>query len=196
MTNKLRKNYDCYHGTIKYYSDNIFKEKKFTFKERNDHWLGNGVYFFIDDSSKAKWWSGEAVKLAKRNPKLTLNKKQMCPKVIYLKVDVCSSELLNLDTEEGLKLLMDFYNYLRINNFRVVKRKNGNEQSENSLHEARCHVLDLLVKSEGFKACTYTFDSEKKNLYNSFSSFGLVNRSRQLSVYDQSIINFEQMTLI
>lgn len=48
----------CYHGTCTKYRYSIEKEgfDPAKCKYRNDHWLGQGVYFF-DDYAKALWWA-------------------------------------------------------------------------------------------------------------------------------------------
>ena len=48
-------NTTAYHGTDKKYLNNIIS-KGFEIKNNDKHWLGNGVYFFID-YSLAEWWA-------------------------------------------------------------------------------------------------------------------------------------------
>ena len=52
-----------HHGTIKKFSDLILIEKKFVMNSRKDHWLGNGIYFFVDDLEQAFIWASVQVSI-------------------------------------------------------------------------------------------------------------------------------------
>ena len=61
-------NINAYHATDQKCLDWILK-KGFIYKPNKDHWLGNGVYFFIE-YELARWWSstkhkkyGEKIKM-------------------------------------------------------------------------------------------------------------------------------------
>lgn len=183
---------NCFHGTIKHYSDEIMTEHNFTFKQRNDHWLGNGVYFFINDKSKAEWWSREASSLAKRDRELNQISADTTGKVVYLETTLSNSELLDLDTEAGQKKLSDFIKHLKKMGFSITRKVSGSVTE----HQARCELLDLLIGTEDFKACSYTFDSNHSEIYKGIKEYGIINRNRQLSVYDQTIIDFDTLIVL
>lgn len=46
--------YTAYHATDKHNVESIIKNN-FTFNKSNEHWLGNGVYFFIDVALAREW---------------------------------------------------------------------------------------------------------------------------------------------
>lgn len=82
-----------YHGTCSKYRKNI-EEKGLDpseCKHRDDHWLGQGVYFF-DDYHKAMWWAD------------TISSKNgSCGAVIFQSNIVASDEeVLNLDDKNQL----------------------------------------------------------------------------------------------
>ncbi|QTJ57234.1 hypothetical protein [Dolosigranulum pigrum] len=91
------------HGTIKKYADKILEEKEFKIIERDDHWLGNGVYFFIEDIDKAIWWSGEAQKRYKRKYGDTEDKAVLLVKNFKTQ----TNELFDLDSEQSRNELND-----------------------------------------------------------------------------------------
>lgn len=181
---------NCFHGTIKHYADQVIQEKKFTIKRRDDHWLGNGVYFFINDREKAKWWSKEASKRANFNEELKAIAGDTTEKVIYLETTLNNRELLDLDTENGQKRIKDFIDYLLKRKSRITGIVSSGEE-----HKALCKILDLFAKTENVKATSYTFESNRKELFKGLNRYGIVNRGRQLSVYDQTIIDFKTLQI-
>lgn len=46
-----------FHGTISHFADLILLDKEYKFDNRDDHWLGNGDYFFENDKDEATWWA-------------------------------------------------------------------------------------------------------------------------------------------
>ena len=87
--------YTCYHGTIQKFADNIKNTKKFKIENRNNHWLGNGVYFFVNNFFEAEWWSKQAKKkfIRENEPDEPKVKRQ----VIRLQVNINPKRLLDLD---------------------------------------------------------------------------------------------------
>lgn len=103
-----------YHGTCTVHRNSIDEnglDPKLV-KQRNDHWLGQGVYFF-DDRKKAIWWAQDIA----GKP---WNKGSFA--IVY-KCDIVASdeEILNLDDE---KQLDDFYDEI-IEYCCLIKPKDG-----------------------------------------------------------------------
>ncbi|GKV66153.1 MULTISPECIES: hypothetical protein [unclassified Sporosarcina] len=184
--------FNCFHGTIKHFSDEIIKSRKFTIKKRNDHWLGSGVYFFINDKSKAEWWAKETRKLAKRNIGTSKSPVDTTRKILYLEANLNNRDLLDLDTEDGQRKFSEFNSHLERHNFKFI-RSTDDSATE---HQARCEILDLLVEVESYKACSYTFESDRDELYKGTKKYGILNKGKQLSVYDQTIIDFDTLKVL
>ena len=50
-----KKSIYCYHGTD-YTLGQIICGEEFSIKKNDEHWLGNGIYFY-HDLSLAEWWT-------------------------------------------------------------------------------------------------------------------------------------------
>lgn len=164
----------CYHGTDEASSQSILSSKEFIVKRRQDHWLGNGVYFFIDDFKKAEWWANQ---ITKKNGKL--------PVVLYLNLDVDDTELLNLNIESDLDTLNNFSKEL----FKDLKKYNVFIKFKDE-HELNCFVLDrFFEKYPNYKVVRRTFNSTNKKVGE--SGFGML--SDQICIMNQEIIPFSKI---
>lgn len=86
-----------YHGTCSKYRYNIEKNglDPSKCKRRDDHWLGQGVYFF-DDYDKALWW---ATSISSQNGN--------CGGIIFkADIEAPDEEVLNLDDNKQLDAFM------------------------------------------------------------------------------------------
>ena len=164
--------FDCYHGTECKAAESILEQRQFVVKRRDDHWLGNGVYFFLDDKRKAAWWAYIVSRRA--------NRKAV---VMYVPISVNTDELLNLNTEEDLALLDKF-----AHNLEIELRARGIAPFFPNEHQWACFVLDRFFKANpNFKAVKRTFKSAKK--YVGPSRFEML--SEQFCVINQDIIDFK-----
>lgn len=86
-----------YHGTCMKYRYDIEKNGLDPAKcnHRDDHWLGQGVYFF-DDYEKALWWASS---ISSRN--------QNCGRIIFKSnIEAPDKEVLNLDDKKQLDIFL------------------------------------------------------------------------------------------
>lgn len=171
----------CYHGTTQDSKDLIIKEKKFTYKERKNHWLGYGAYFFLEDKDKAIWFIN-----ANTNPEV-LNKPKC---IITAKIQIEDKKILNLDTEAGRKNLSDFVKSLEKENLNIPNVKND---------EKHCLIINLYVEYFKMQAVKYTFHDNKiayddLNVCNADYS-EISNNNIQLNVIDQKIIDFDNLVV-
>lgn len=185
---KMQKDrYTCYHGTIQKFADNIKDTKEFKIEKRNNHWLGNGVYFFVDNFFEAEWWSEQAKKKFIRENKLDNQKVKQ--QVIQLQVNIDPERLLDLDVVSEFEDLNDFICELGKENFYIV----GSNKSQHDKEIERCSIIDLYAEYKKYKAACYTFESKaklSKKSNNLMISIGLEKHAKQLCVFDQSIIDF------
>lgn len=176
---------ECFHGTSNDNCEIIKSTKKFTYKNRTNHWLGQGVYFFVEDFDKAKWF----VKVS-RSPYLKDKKK--C--IIEVSIKVAKEKLLNLDTEQGRKNLSDFKNELIKKKILMI----GSRAIESN-SELRCLIIDAYINYFNVDAVKYTFSDDKiiyKNLNANDSEYDRIqNTGTQINVVNQSVINFDNMVV-
>lgn len=185
------KTFHCFHGTTMESYNKILESKKFTFKPRENHWLGNGVYFFLDDVMKAEWWAQMAVEKELRNHK----RKESSPCVLYIEAKVDIDKVIDLNNEKGQMILNQFISYLKENKIEISVKPNQKLSKKQQEHFFRCAVMDLLVESEGFKASCYLFpNDDKPYIFENLTDYGIINnKGNQLCVYDQSILDFTTM---
>ena len=184
--------YNCFHGTTRTVANIVKDTSKFQYNLRNDHWLGNGIYFFIEDYDKAKWW---AKTLARRERKSKAS-------VISLVATIQRNKILDLDAEKERK---DFYQFVLdfIAANPVIEGLDFTYTSSPSdenidMNEAklRCFMLDLIQKINNYDACKYTFVDDKLtySLPNVNSSL-IRNNGVQLCIYNQSVIDFSTLQI-
>lgn len=184
--------YNCFHGTTRTVANIVKDTSKFQYNFRNDHWLGNGIYFFIEDYDKAKWW---AKTLARRERKSKAS-------VISLVATIQRNKILDLDAEKERK---DFYQFVLdfIAANPVIEGLDFTYTSSPSdenidMNEAklRCFMLDLIQKINNYDACKYTFVDDKLiySLPNVNSSL-IRNNGVQLCIYNQSVIDFSTLQI-
>lgn len=169
--------YQCYHGTGENNSTEILTSKRFKFKNRSNHWLGQGVYFFINDCEKAKWWAEN------NRPN-----KETIPVILKCEIQLDESELLDLNTERDSGKLNDFAKEF----FESLKKEKITIKFKD-IHEKNCKLIDMfLQENTEYKAIHRTFNST--NTKQNIAGFGMV--SDQLCITDQSVIPFDDIELI
>lgn len=176
---------ECYHGTSHENYLAIRNTQKFTYYNRENHWLGQGIYFFIEDKRKASWF-------VKASSSYHLKNKKKC--VIKVEINVEKDDLLNLDTEDGRNKLNKFAKEVKNSRMRIKKR-----EGKTSNAELRCLLIDLYNKYHEIKAVKYTFSDNKipyKNLNLNDSAYDKIqNTGAQINAIDQSIINFNELSV-
>lgn len=164
----------CYHGTDEVSLQSILSQKKFKFKRRQDHWLGDGAYFFIDDFEKAKWWS-----------KVISSKSGRPPVVLYFNLRVSDTELLNLNIESDLNMLDRFSEEL----FRTLNENKFSLKFKDE-HELNCFVLNsFFERNPNYKVVRRTFHSTRNRVGKS----GFSMLSDQICIMNQNVIPFTEI---
>lgn len=172
--------FHCFHGTtIKAYQE-ISRTKKFTSNPRYDHWLGNGIYFFLDDEEKAVWWA-KGIAERKDSPACLL----------YIQAKIGNNKVLDLNTERGQRNFHEFLDILHENGI-VIPVPEGLKTNEEKRHFFRCQVLDLLAEFGDYQASCCLFpNSSKTYMFKGLEPYGIMNnKGNQLCVYDQEVLDF------
>lgn len=122
-----------FHGTAESCAMTIDDSRSFEFGEpRNDHWLGQGAYFFKDDEEQAIIW-------AKNKVRNHTKFRGETPFVIEVILESNESNFLNLDARRGLDFLKEFLNLLKAEGMKIEA-----SSFENIPAKIRCFILSLL----------------------------------------------------
>ncbi|MFP5522051.1 hypothetical protein [Peptococcus simiae] len=183
----------CYHGTLAESAEKIMQSKEFLYKWNSTHWLGNGIYFFVDDFAKAKWWSRECARNIYKETGL-----KPATACIRVKVNTSKKDLLNLDTESDCRILEKYTEDFRQKLSSVTLK---DRDITLTTQQIRTMVFDYLVKNNGYKAIKHTFSNTKityQNINKGLSPKNeqyLRNNGTQLAIFDQSLIDFKTLII-
>ncbi|MBS1007802.1 hypothetical protein [Leuconostoc suionicum] len=196
MTNKPNKLIlNAYHGTDAESAKNILSERKFQFQSRDNHWLGDGVYFFIDDKDEAEWWSIMAVRHKNRHGSSVSQ-----GAVLFVPIICEKSCILDLDTYSDGKIFEDFIESIidKYPNLSFTlsdgQVKQFAETNDEHILMSQWLKLFLAYKKDSWKAVMKSFpicSSKEKRNSNPFQM-----RAKQLNIIDQKIINFDKIIKI
>lgn len=136
-----------YHGTCSKYRYNIEKNgmDPKECKYRDDHWLGQGVYFF-DDYRKALWWAS-----------VTSSHNDNCGGIIF-RADIKASdeEVLNLDDQKQL----DVFITASIKTLEEVKNSCLGKMPKFEDKKFRAVLLDYYKQRNGISVIIGTFQKD------------------------------------
>ncbi|MCY7330707.1 MAG: hypothetical protein LH618_19300 [Saprospiraceae bacterium] len=129
-----------YHGTAYGNVPSILKDQ-FVTDERDDHWLGQGIYFY-DDLDLARWWIETKLRCASG--------------CAVIEASLCCQEIeyLDLDHFKGLDFYFRELGNILDNLSISLRFKDDDEQSR---IRNLCFSLDLLKNHLGLKLVTMTF---------------------------------------
>ncbi|MDE1424701.1 hypothetical protein [Bacillus licheniformis] len=164
----------AFHGTTHKNAKKIVGEKIFKVKNRSNHWLGKGAYFFREDPEQAKMWARQVAD------------KKEATAVISTEIPAKSSYFLNMDARDGY----EFFTKFRKEIDKQTKNIKFKHPDEHTLMNFYCNFLP-----DEIKIIQRTFETESK-LNHENKKIGLHLNGVQLCVRDQSIINFNKMRII
>jgi hypothetical protein len=171
----------CYHGTDYENAEKILSTG-FLCRRNKKHWLGNGVYFFLD-CSLAEWWNS--------NPTNKFGVEVKTPAIIECTAEISDKEVLDLRKLNDYTVFSQIYRQ----NFLPVYFKS--DRITNNVHkigtdELRCSFCDYISKRHGIKAIIGTFNSSSQPYLPvcgfGFSELNMPYFETQVCVFDQSII--------
>ncbi|MCM2674072.1 hypothetical protein [Alkalicoccobacillus plakortidis] len=178
-----------FHGTIDYYSKRILLTKEFTYQYRDNHWLGQGIYFYRDDYDQAYWWSGKTRDLERKRRKI--KGKALRRKVIKCDFTLMSENMINLDTDTGKRIFKSEQS--RVHEGITFKISDHADAS----NKYRCALIDLFDNK--FKVIQYTFietREKKANKDSLFKELGIVQNGVQICVRDPEVLKGADIQLI
>ncbi|MCT6514741.1 hypothetical protein OQZ55_03960 [Bacillus subtilis] len=134
-----------YHGTFEEHSESILSDG-FKPQVRNNHWLGQGTYFYTN-KKLAHWWIS-------KNSKTDPLKKKIKSKSVIIKAEIeeDTKKILDLDINEDIDLFFDCFKeyepYLRRLHL-----------SDNK-HVNRCACIDFLAEIFDWTVIKQTFEKD------------------------------------
>lgn len=178
----------AYHGTFDAAADNIIETKTFQSNFRDDHWLGQGIYFFREDFEQAKQWGKSAVEKQLRKGHIKKGKIA----VIRAILNVERKNFWNLDTREDL---IRFNKHVLKELAELEKQKIELEISLGESEKLRCYFCDLIDDDIYLIQRTFSGNSYLDQ-YKMLMDMGLRQHGTQLCVRNQHIIDFESIECI
>lgn len=139
----LNMNLKGYHNTKASNVECILKNG-FTYKHNDEHWLGQGIYFFADDET------------AIDNLDMLMHDEEM--KTIAVEIEVDESLYLDLDVKENLNSFRKYFSEKR----RLLE-KSGNAllvketDKRKAMLKYRCFFMDLFKRERGYTVISKTF---------------------------------------
>ncbi|MFW3361486.1 hypothetical protein ACN2A0_02305 [Aerococcus viridans] len=174
-------NFVLFHGTTRTIARNILDTKEFTINPRSDHWLGNGIYFFVNDLEKARWWAHST----RRN-----NNEKKIGILKYDNFEIKASRLLDLDSEHGRNILNIFLKELSEAGIHIFSSQ------EKSVKENRSDLIQIFVEQKSMIASKQTFTTENPNWIKELNKYEIYNNQVQLCIYENEDINFDKIDII
>ena len=119
-----------YHGTDLECAKKILKND-FTFKYNDSHWLGNGIYFFLDEAL-AKWWTNK--------PSKRFGTDVSVGAIIKCNVILKEGHFLDLRNLSHFEFLVETY----YTEFLPILKNGAFNKSQLTLPKIRCSYCDFL----------------------------------------------------
>lgn len=170
--------FNAYHGTDQKYLHSI-TINGFKCKENDEHWLGNGIYFFID-YDLAKWWT--LIKHSKFGNNVDT------PVVIEVELSCDSDDIVDLRVLENYNWIYKQYNEFHRNLLCCGSHK----LTSNKL---RCAFFDWLKEEYDIKVIVAGFQKNSPSYLqgNLLDVFNIPYVEYQVCVYDASIISIQNV---
>ena len=148
---------DIFHATDAKNVDSIV-ENGFFPKKNPNHWLGNGVYFFVDETL-AEWWT--------TNPSKKFGNKISSPAIIQCILDLPDDSILDLRKLTDYRYCFDMFNYF-CNHWFFPYAKT----EQIPVNRLRCLFFDWMFDINEYSAIIGTFLSSDQPYYGTMRRLG------------------------
>lgn len=139
-----------YHGTDKKYANDIISSG-FVVKQNRSHWLGNGVYFFTDETL-AKWWTTK--------PSKKFGHTISTPAIVRCVFTVKEDTVLDLRKFDDYTYCFEQFEYFYNNMYRPFST-----MAQIDINKLRCTFFDWLFDINQYTAIIGTFISAEQPYY-------------------------------
>lgn len=136
-----------YHATDTKYADAILKEG-FKPKVNDEHWLGQGAYFFFDDDL-ARWWA--------TNPSKKFGSQIQNSCILQVRAQLEESRILDLRKVDDYKDCIHFYH-----RFKKMYKQVVAPGVVHSMQKYRCSFFTALAKAYELDAIIGCFTHDDK----------------------------------
>lgn len=155
----ILKSFTVYHATDKIYVDSIVKDN-FIFYNNPEHWLGNGIYFFMDKLLAIEWSKNPTKKYG------IIKDPSIIEAVVKTDEDyLCDMRLL--ETYNIVKELFEKY-------LRAIDNKNYT-LNKHDVYKLRCSFFDWLIIQLKLE-CLISYFNERPNLSHWTSNGDVFNK--------------------
>jgi Poly(ADP-ribose) polymerase catalytic domain. len=175
---------EAFHGTDMKYVENIIKHG-FLCKQNDSHWLGNGIYFYLD-YSLANWWT--------TNPTNKFGVKITDAAIIKCQIEVSENDILDLRKLSDYQTFVNIYRDDFLPFLQEGSLKNANHKNHYvNIKKLRCTYCDYLNLYYNYKMIIGTFHLPKQPYMPSkygklYRKFDICYIESQICIFDQSII--------
>ncbi|WP_239774584.1 hypothetical protein [Mammaliicoccus sp. N-M50] len=159
-----------YHGTTRDSASSIILNN-FEKSDKNNEWLGHGVYFY-ELYEKAEWWGSRKEE----------------PAIIKSNIIVPAKHYINLDKPSEEDKLGEFIRFI----------ENSDEKLMSSGDEIvkRCKLMNLYMRYGDFKVISATFISTNRKYKQYLDSIGYVRTEKQICVHDTECIVYNEIEVM
>lgn len=168
-----------YHGTTASKAKSIIGDGNFVFQQRPDHWLGQGVYFFVNDYDAAVWWAGQG------------QDKDVKRAVLEYELEVDENDLLDLDTLTGMRKFNEFLEEAE----RLITVSDVSTVLPDSKVVSRAKSLQIYYEFNDIKYCISTFEIPDRVEFRNVLDLGFVVKERQIVVIKYGILNVSKIKI-
>jgi hypothetical protein len=164
-----------YHGTFCPFVDDILNNC-FTYSPREDHWLGQGIYFYNDDCRRAYDWA----KIKRKNS----NKHRKMPAaIIKCYIQVYRDKLLDLNKSEDARKVKKYAQEIVVSSEFSYKFDPENEKKN------RCLLYDIISDMYDIKVISAPFINKEYSTKSCKGiKFNVLFCEQQICVKNQDVI--------
>lgn len=184
----------AYHGTINYFADLILTTKHYKITERDDHWLGKGIYFFENDKEEAFWWAGNT---KRKNKNRGFSYEELKQTVLINNIVVQRNKFYDDTTTTNQKDLEKFIDdNKKVLNQLTLRFENKEINEVHVKNIIRGNLIFAFCKMNNYEVAKCTFlkpDKLRNKIFSERENLGFVNVTNQICVYDNKAIDFSSI---
>lgn len=171
-----------FHGTDEIAAKNIIDSRMFKKNYNDQHWLGQGIYFFEEDPDAAMIWA------------LFQTRQEENAVVVKAEIEVKSSSYLNLNTRKGISEFDEMKNEIE----KVLEEHGISiqtlDESDDEKRRLRCFVLDSLPDYIKVIKKSFPIKTQPQVLKGSImESIDIEMYSEQICIRDYKVIKKESI---
>ena len=182
------------HGTINCFADSVLSTKNYLISEREDHWLGKGIYFFENDKEEAFWWASNT---KRKNRNKGFSDEELKQTVLINNILVERDKFYDDTTTTNQKFLESFIDENKeLLDHLTVKFENNNINDDNVQNIIRGNLIFAFCKINNYDVAKCTFLKPRKlsdKIFSERERLGFVNITNQICVYNKEVIDFSSI---